>query len=184
MIHISDVNVYGGASTYAFVQMVRPSFGARIKVRDGEWYVDSGIRSTLPNKDPNGGSATTFSIYLGRILYASHHFKFSAFAGYQRLWYGGLYNNGLGGGFSGTLYYGKFYANAKIAALYGLSGTIGYHLKHPGNDYSIIGSLGVQVNKNLDAYIYLTQQRYVNAGPYGSNALTYTGAGLGLKYKF
>ncbi len=181
----NQIEIYSGASTYAFVGMVRPQIGINTKNYFGNNYVlISNFKYALPNKDPNGGSATTSSIYIGKVFHPFKYFYIRPYVGYQHLWYGPLYNNAIGGGVKFKIVYNNFFASTHIAALYGISGTVGYHLKHPGNLYTIYGDIGYRINKSLSVFTYITQQRYVNVGSYGCNSLTYQGVGLGLKFNY
>lgn len=185
MILHTDVNVFGGASSYAFTQMVRPEFGAGIKERLGDgWYVVSRIKTALPNQDPNGGEATTLSLYAGKRWTITRNLDAGLFVGYQHLWYGDLYNNAIGGGFHAGVHAGRWFASMNVADLAGVSGSIGYHLQHPGNDLLFYGRAGYRLTRSLSVYAFLAQQRYVNVGSYGCNSLTYQGTGLGIRYGF
>ncbi len=184
MIYNTEINIYSGASTYTSSNAVRPLFGINAISRFGNYYIKSDTFIALLNKDPNGTTATVDSIYLGKNFYLNKYISFSPYFGYQHLWYGNLYNNAIGGGIKGQIDYNRFYANLHITAMYGFSGTVGYDLKHPGNVYIFYSSLGYKINKQLSIYTYITQERYVNVGSYGSRSLTYRSTGLGLKYCF
>ena len=184
MFHTS-INVFGGASSYAFTQMVRPEVGLSIKQRFGNgWYATAKMKTALPNKDPNGGVATTLAYYAGKRMTITRHLDAGLFAGYQHLWYGSLFNNAIGGGIHTGIHAGRWFASMNIAYLVGISGSVGYHLQHSGNDLLFYGRIGYRLTKALSAYVFLSQQRYVNVGRYGCNSLTYQGTGLGLRYAF
>ncbi len=174
------VDTYGAASSYAFIQMVRPEFGASVKYRNNGYFAKLNGKYALANKDPNGGVAATISLSAGKTVNINKYMRVGLFAEYQHLFYGNLYNNGIGGGVSGTLSYARFFAKGTLAALYGLSGDVGYHLLSAGNDYIVKGELGYRLNSNMSPYVFITQQRYIGNG----NSLTYQGVGAGLKVSF
>lgn len=174
------LDVHGGASSYAFTQMVRPDFATRLGWSLKDWQSDLDLQYALKNKDPNGGAAFTASVSTGPVYKLGHHLVFHPYVEYQNLSYGPLYNKGLGGGLSTTINFNRIYLNGRFAALYGLNGTVGYHLLTAGNDFIFFGKAGYRLTRDSSIYAYLTQQRYVSAG----NSLTYQGVGLGLRYKW
>lgn len=82
------------------------------------------------------------------------------------------------------IHYQRYFASLHIADLKGISGNIGYHLEHSADDYLVYGRAGYRVRPDLAIYGFLTQERYTNVGPYGSNSLTYQGAGVGMQFSF
>lgn len=100
MLMNTEINVFGGASSYAFFRMVKPEVGFNMKQFLGDgWFITPRFKTAFANRDPNGGKATTFSIYAGKRWAVSRNLSVSLFAGYQHLWYGRLYNNAIGGVF-------------------------------------------------------------------------------------
>jgi len=91
-----------------------------------------------------------------------------------------LYNNGLGGGLRVQTRIAGVTMTAKVAALYGLSGTIGWHLQCPGNAYVFYGRAAYPVSENLSVFTFVRQERYVGDG----NALTAFDTGVGLQARF
>ena len=180
MLHYG-LDIYGSANSYAFGRMVRPAFGASLKIEAGQHYfVKANADVMLPNEDPNGGSAVVLSLRTGRSFVVDRYARASIFAEYQHLAYGGLYNDGLGGGASVTLAYHRFFATGTVAALYGVSGDVGYHLLTPGNDYIFSGKIGYRLQSHCAPYLFIAQQRYIGNG----NALTSQSAGAGIQYRW
>jgi len=180
-----DIRGYGAASSYAFTQMVRPEFGAALEMENANHqYLELHARTALKNKDPNGGIATVVSVYAGDNFLHTHigNMPLTAglYAGYQHLWYGPLYNNSSGGGLRVQTRVLGLTLTAKIAALYGLSGTIGWHLSCPGNDFVFYGRAAYPVNRNLSVFAFVRQERYIGDG----NSLTAQDTGIGLQAKF
>ena len=174
------IGTYGAASSYAFTRMIQPEYGASIEAIRNGYFAKLNGKYALANKDPNGGVAATISLSAGKTVNINKYMRVGVFAEYQHLFYGNLYNNGIGGGVSGTLSYARFFAKGILAALYGLSGDVGYHLLSAGNDYVVKGELGYRLKSNISTYVFITQQRYIGNG----NALTYQGVGGGLKVSF
>ena len=180
MLHY-DLNLYGSATSYAFTQMIRPAFGAALKIEGGQHYfARANVDVMAANRDPNGGSAVVLSLRAGKSFALDRHAKVSVFAEYQHLAYGGLYNNGVGGGVSATLTYNRFFISGTAAALYGMSGDVGYHLLSPGNDFIFSGKLGYRFKDRFAPYLFIKQERYIGRG----NALTSRSVGAGIKYRF
>ncbi len=176
---------YGAASNYAFINMIRPEFGLSVKIVHGQHeYMVAHARLSAKNADPNGGVAGVFSIYAGDVFFNTHvvtlPFTAGLYAGYQHLWYGRLYNNGVGGGLRMQTRILGLTLTGKVGALYGLSGTVGWHLNCPGNDFIFYGRAAYPVGKNLSMFAFVRQERYVGNG----NSLTSRDAGLGLEAKF
>ncbi len=129
--------------------------------------------------------ATTLALSAGGKWHLNSHLYAGAFGEFQHLWYGpSLENTAIGGGIMAGVEDGPWFASMRVADLFGVSGNIGYHLQHPGTDYVFYGRAGYRISQNLSVYAYLTQQRYVDVGPYGSNSLTYQGAGAGVLFGF
>jgi len=182
MLHYG-LDVYGAADSYAFSSMVRPAFGSSLNIGNGRYFVKAHADVMLPNADPNGGLAAVLSLRMGRSFTVEKHTRVSVFAEYQHLAYGGLYNNGVGGGASVMLTYHRFFFTGTVAALYGFSGDIGYHLSTPGNDYIFVGKLGYRLPARLGGvspYLFIEQQRYIGNG----NALTSQSTGAGIQYRW
>jgi len=174
------LDIYGAADSYAFSRMVRPAFGSSLNIGNGRYFVKAHAGVMLPNADPNGGLAAVLSLRTGRSFTVAKHARVSVFTEYQHLAYGGLYNNGVGGGASVMLTYHRFFVSGTAAALYGLSGDIGYHLLTPGNDYIFSGKMGYRLTRHCTPYLFIEQQRYIGDG----NALTSQSAGAGLQYRW
>lgn len=179
------LRAYGAVSDYAFVSMNQPELGLALRVSyPGNWYVSFHSRIAAKNRDPNGGVAGVFSGYAGytvlRTSILGLPFDSSVYAGYQRLWYGPLYNNGLGGGLKLQTRIAKVTLTGRFGALYGLSGTIGWNLKTAGNDFVFYGRASYPISTNLSVFGFLRQERYVGDG----NSLTARDAGLGLMGHF
>ncbi len=179
------VRGYGAVSDYAFVNMNRPEFGLAFSLKNSlHEYLALHARVAAKNADPNGGEAGVFSVYVGdnflhtRIVVLP--LSVGLYAGYQRLWYGSLYNNGLGGGIRLQTRIKKVTLTGKIGSLYGLSGTVGWHLGCAGNDFIFYGRASYPVTSHLSVFAFLRQERYVGDG----NSLTARDAGLGLKGAF
>ncbi len=179
MLHY-DLNVYGAANTYAFTQMVRPAFGASLKIKSASYFVKTKADMMLANADPNGGSAVVLSLRAGRSFTVNRYARASVFAEYQHLSYGGLYNDGIGGGTSITLAYHHVFVSGTVAALYGLSGDVGFHLLTPGNDYIFSGKFGYRLQSGYSPFLFIEQQRYIGTG----NALTSRSAGAGVQFRW
>lgn len=178
MLHYG-LDIYGAANTYAFSRMVRPAFGAALKIEDGQHYfVKAHADVMAPNADPNGGAAVVLSLRAGKSFALDRHAQASLFAEYQHLQYGALYNNGAGGGVSVTLTYHRIFATGTVAAMYGLTGDVGYHLRTPGNDYIFSGKMGYRLTRHCSPYLFIEQWRYIGNG----NALTSQSAGAGIRY--
>ncbi len=159
MLHYG-LDIYGAANTYAFSRMVRPAFGASLKIEDGQHYfVKANADVMLPNADPNGGAAVVLSVQTGKSFTVDRYARASVFAEYQHLQYGALYNNGAGGG---------------------VSATITYHLLTPGNDFIFSGKMGYRLTPHCSPYLFIAQQRYIGNG----NALTSQSAGAGIRYRW
>ena len=180
MLHY-DLNLYGSATSYAFTQMILPAFGAALKIEDGRHYfARAAVDVMAANRDPNGGVACVLSLRAGKGFDLDKHVKTSVFVEYQHLQYGALYNNGVGGGVSATITYHRFFVSGTAAALYGMSGDVGYHLLSPGNDFIFSGKLGYRFKDRFAPYLFITQERYIGSG----NALTSQSVGAGIKYRF
>ena len=180
MLHYG-LDIYGAANTYAFSRMVRPAFGVALKIEDRQHYfVKANADVMLPNADPNGGAAVVLLVQTGKSFTVDRYARASVFAEYQHLQYGALYNNGAGGGVSATITYHRIFVTGTVAALYGLSGDVGYHLLTPGNDYIFSGKMGYRLTHHCDPYLFIAQQRYIGNG----NALTSQSAGAGIRYRW
>lgn len=176
------VRAYGAVSDYAFVRMNQPEFGLSFRVNAPEnLYLSLHGRMAAKNGDPNGGVAGVLSGYVGytflKTRISTIPFSANVYAGYQHLWYGPLYNNGLGGGLNLQARIKKVNLTGKIGALYGLSGTVGWHLKVPGNDFVFYGRASYPISRNLAVFAFLRQERYVGDG----NSLTARDAGFGIE---
>ena len=182
-----DFRAYGSVSNLAFSNMYQPELGLSLKIERPHHhheYIAIHARFAAKNADPNGGAAGVFSIYAGSNFL---HTKIAAipvtvglYAGYQHLWYGPLHNNSVGGGLRLQTKILGLTLTGKIAALYGLSGTVGWHLNCPGNGLIFSGRAAYPVNKNLSVFVFARQERYIGNG----NALTARDAGMGLQAKF
>lgn len=180
MLHYG-LDIYGAADTYAFSTMVRPGFGAALKIEDGRHYfVKAHAGVMLPNADPNGGSAVVLSLRAGKSFVLDRRARVSVFTEYQHLQYGALYNDGVGGGVSATITDHRFFVSGTAAALYGLAGDVGYHLLTPGNDYLFSGEAGYRLPRQCSPYLFIEQQRYIGDG----NALTSRSVGAGIQYRW
>jgi len=176
-----DLRGYGSASSYAFASMVRPEFGAALKIENAHHrYLGFHARTALKNADPNGGLASVVSVYAGDDFLHTRvvglPLTAGLYVGYQHLWYGPLYNNALGGGLRLQARIAGVTLTAKVAALYGLSGTIGWHLQCPGNDYVFYGRAAYPIGKNLSVFTFVRRERYIGDG----NTLTAFDTGVGL----
>lgn len=179
------VRGYGAVSDYAFVNMNQPEFGLAFRVKNSlHEYLALHTRVAAKNDDPNGGAAGVLSVYVGDNLIHIHvaalPVSVGLYAGYQHLWYGSLYNNGIGGGLRLQTRIKKVTLTGKIGSLYGLSGTIGWHLACAGNDFVFYGRAAYPVTSHLSVFAFLRQERYVGDG----NSLTARDAGLGLTSTF
>ncbi|MBU2794476.1 hypothetical protein HAQ01_14035 [Acidithiobacillus thiooxidans] len=175
----------GAASDYAFTSMVRPEFGLSLKISNAQHeYMTVRARLAAKNADPNGGVAGVFSIYAGDTFLntqiATLPFSAGMYAGYQHLWYGPLYNNGFGGGLRMQTRILGLTLTGRVGALYGQSGTVGWHLDCPGNDFIFYGRATYPISRNFSVFAFVRQERYVGDG----NSLTARDAGLGLQAVF
>ena len=180
-----ELRGYGAVSDYAFNNMNQPEFGASLKISDNHrGYIVIHSRMAARNQDINGGIAGVFSIYAGNNFIHTKLLTLpltaGVYSGYQHLWYGHLYNNGIGGGARLQVRISKLILTGKISALYGLSGTVGWHLNCPGNDFIFYGRATYPATKKLSVYAFIRQERYIGNG----NALTARDAGFGIGYKF
>ena len=176
---------YGAAGNYAFIRMVRPEFGTSLKISNNHReYVAIHARIAARNADPNGGVAGVLSLYAGddfiHAKIADLPFAAGLYTGYQHLWYGHLYNNGIGGGLRLQTRILGLTLTGRVGALYGLSGTVGWHLGCAGNDFIFYGRAAYPVNRHLSVFAFARQERYVGNG----NSLTARDAGLGLQAEF
>lgn len=182
-----DFRGYGSVSNLAFSNMYQPELGLSLKIERPHHhheYIAIHARFAAKNADPNGGAAGVFSIYAGsnflHTKIATIHFAAGLYAGYQHLAYGPLYNNAVGGGLRLQTRILGLTLTGKIAALYGLSGTVGWHLNRPGNDFIFSGRAAYPVSKTFSIFGFVRQERYVGDG----NALTARDAGMGLQARF
>ena len=182
-----DFRGYGSVSNLAFSNMYQPEFGLSLKIarpHHHHEYIAIHTRLAARNADPNGGVEGVISGYAGDNFL---HTKIAAipltaglYAGYQHLWYGPLYNNSVGGGLRLQTKILGLTLTGKIAALAGLSGTVGWHLSCPGNDFVFYGRAAYPVSKTFSIFGFVRQERYVGNG----NSLTARDAGMGLQAKF
>lgn len=180
-----DLRGYGAVSNYAFINMIRPEFGTSLKISNKHWeYVTIHTRISARNADQNGGVSGVFSLYAGdnfiHTEIAALPFTAGLYAGYQHLWYGRLYNNGIGGGLRLQTRILGLTMTGKVGALYGLSGSIGWHLNCAGNNFIFYGRAAYPVSKHLSVFAFVRQERYVGNG----NSLTARDAGFGLQAEF
>ncbi|MEB8536826.1 hypothetical protein [Acidithiobacillus ferriphilus] len=182
-----DFRAYGSVSNLAFSNMYQPELGLSLKIarpHHHDEYIAIHTRLAARNADPNGGAEGVLSAYAGdKFLHtkiAEIPLTAGLYAGYQHLWYGPLYNNAVGGGLRLQTKVLGLILTGKVGALYGLSGTVGWHLNCPGNDFVFYGRAAYPVNKNLSVFGFVRQERYVGNG----DALTSRDAGMGFQAKF